>query len=128
MKMKKYAPYVILFLFAAVIWNVFFYASGSTLNIDGEDIGGPLGAFLGMLFAGGGIVIATLVMLVVGAVLAVVFAGVGVIVIGAIGVAALAVAAAVSPLLLPLLVPVAIIWFLVKRSRKNRAALTEQPV
>lgn len=125
--MKKYAPYVILFLLAAVIWNVFFYANGAALHIDGEEIDGPLGAFLGMVFAGGGMIIAAFVMVVVGAVLAVVFAGVGVIVIGTIGVAALAVAAAVSPLLLPLLVPVAIIWFMVKRSRKNRA-LAEQAV
>ena len=123
--MKKYAPYVILFLVAAVIWSVFFDANGSTIHIDGAEVDGPLGAFLGLLFAGGGIVISALVMLVVGAVLAVVFAGVGVIVIGAIGVAALAVAAAVSPLLLPILIPFAIYW-LMKRSRRNRAALQEQ--
>jgi len=55
-------------------------------------------------------------------VLAVVFAGVGVILLGALGVAAVAVALAISPLLLPLLVPVAIIWFLVSRSRKARVA------
>jgi hypothetical protein len=65
--------------------------------------------------------IAAIVMLVVGAVLAVVFAGVGIILLGALGVAALAVAAAISPLLLPLLLPLAVIWFFVSRSRRNRA-------
>jgi hypothetical protein len=56
-----------------------------------------------------------------------VFAGVGVILLGALCLAALAVAAAISPLLLPLLVPAAIIWFFVSRSRKHRT-LREQTV
>jgi hypothetical protein len=61
-----------------------------------------------------------LVMLVVGAVLAVVFAGVGIILIGGLGIGAAALALAISPLLLPLLLPLAVIWYLVKRSNKNR--------
>jgi hypothetical protein len=119
--MKKIAPYVILFLFAMLAWNVFLHSGDTSFNIDGEEVGGPLGALLGMLFAGGGIMIAGLVMVVVGVVLAVVFAGVGIIVVGALAVAALAVVAAVSPLFLPLLLPLAVIWFFVNRSRKNRA-------
>jgi hypothetical protein len=118
--MKKIAPYVILFLFAMLIWNVFVHNDGMSFNIDGEEFDGPFGALLGMLFAGGGILIAGLVMVVVGVVLAVVFAGVGVIVVGALGVAALAVVAAIAPLFLPLLL-LAGIWYLVSRSRKNRA-------
>ncbi|MCA1858214.1 hypothetical protein LE190_20090 [Massilia oculi] len=120
--MKKFAPYIILFLFALLLWGVATDADFMTLNIDGEEVGGPLGAFLGMIFAGGGMLIAAVVMLVVAIVLAVVFAGVGVILLGALFVAAAAVALAISPLLLPLLVPVAIIWFLVARSRKARLA------
>jgi hypothetical protein len=119
--MKKIAPYVILFLFALLLWNVFAHGDGMTVNLDGEEIGGPLGALLGVLFAGGGIMIAGIVMVVVGVVLAVVFAGVGIIVVGALAVAALAVTAAVAPLFLPLLLPLAIIWFFVSRSRKHRA-------
>jgi hypothetical protein len=119
--MKKIAPYVILFLFAMLAWNVFVHSGDMSFNIDGDEVDGPLGAFLGVLFAGGGMMIAAIVMLVVGAVLAVVFAGVGIILLGALGVAALAVAAAISPLLLPLLLPLAVIWFFVSRSRRNRA-------
>jgi hypothetical protein len=123
--MKKIAPYVILFLFAMLAWNVFVHNDGMTFNIDGDEVGGPLGALLGMLFAGGGIMIAVLVMVVVGVMLAVVFAGVGIIVVGALAVAALAIVAAISPLFLPLLLPLALIWFFVRRSRKHRA-LREQ--
>jgi hypothetical protein len=123
--MKKIAPYVILFLFAMLAWNVFVHNDGMTFNIDGDEVGGPLGALLGMLFAGGGIMIAVLVMVVVGVMLAVVFAGVGIIVVGALAVATLAIVAAISPLFLPLLLPLALIWFFVRRSRKHRA-LREQ--
>ncbi|MFC0253689.1 hypothetical protein [Massilia consociata] len=125
--MKKSAPnyalYIILFLFALLLWDVATDAGDfMTVNVDGEEIGGPLGALLALLFAGGGTIIAGIVMIVVGLVLAVVFAGVGVILLGALGVAAVAVALAISPLLLPLLVPVAIVWFFVARSRKARVA------
>jgi hypothetical protein len=118
--MKKIAPFVILFLFCLLAWNVFAHSSGMSFDIDGEEIDGPLGAVLGLLFAGGGIIIAALVVLFVGAVLAVVFAGVGVLLALGLGLAALVLAAVISPLLLPILVPAAIIWFFVSRSRRNR--------
>ncbi|MCS0588028.1 hypothetical protein ACFQ09_08890 [Massilia norwichensis] len=118
--MKKPALFVIAFLFALLLWNVFAYGTGPVVNIDGDEIDGPLGALLAVLFAGGGTLIAALVMVVVGVVLAVVFAGVGIILIGGLGIGAVVLALAVSPLLLPLLLPLALIWYMVGRSRKNR--------
>ncbi len=118
--MKKIAPYVILFLFCLLAWNVFMHSSGVTFDIDGEEFDGPLGAVLSLLFAGGGLIIAGLVVLFVGAVLAVVFAGVGVLLALGLGLALLVLAAVMSPLLLPILVPVAIIWFFMNRSRRTR--------
>ncbi|VXB61790.1 hypothetical protein [Massilia sp. 9I] len=119
--MKNFAKIAILFLIALLLWDLAVDSSDfMSFNIDGDEVSGPLGAFLGLLFAGGGVIIAGVVVLVVSVVLAVVFAGVGVILLGALGVAAVAVALAISPLLLPLLVPVAIIWYLVARSRKTR--------
>jgi hypothetical protein len=119
--MKKTAAFVILFLFALLAWNVLAYSGDMTFNIDGDEIDGPLGALLAMLFAGGGTLLAALVVLMVGAILAVVFAGVGIVLIGGLGLGALLLALAVSPLLLPLLLPLAVIWYLASRSRKNRA-------
>lgn len=119
--MKKSAAIVILFLFALLVWNMFAWNGDMAFNIDGEEIGGPLGALLGMLFAGGGMLLAGAIMLFVGAVLAVVFAGVGILCIGGLALGAFLLALMVSPLLLPLLVPVAIVWWLVGRSRRNRA-------
>jgi len=118
--MKNFAKIALLFVFALLLLDVASDAADfMSFNIDGDEVDGPLGALLAVIFAGGGLVIGGVVLLVVGVVLAVVFAGVGVIVLGALGVAAVAVALAISPLLLPLLVPVAIVWYLVSRSRKD---------
>ena len=126
--MKNFAKIALLFVFAVLLLDIASDAADFMhFNIDGDEVDGPLGALLAVIFAGGGLVIAGLVMLVVGAVLAVVFAGVGVIVVGALGCAALAVALALSPLLLPLLVPVAIVWYLVSRSRKERLPAAAHP-
>jgi hypothetical protein len=118
--MKRIAPIVILFLFGLLAWNVFVQPSGMSFDIDGEEIDGPLGAVLGLLFAGGGMIIVALLVLFVGALLAVVFAGVGVLLALVLALVALVLAAVLSPLLLPLLIPVAIIWFFMHRARHNR--------
>lgn len=124
--MKNFAKIALLFVFALLLLDIAFDAADFMhFHVDGDEVDGPLGALLGLIFAGGGLVIGGVVLLVVGVVLAVVFAGVGVIVVGALGFAAVAVALALSPLLLPLLVPVAIIWYLVSRNRK---APIKQPV
>jgi hypothetical protein len=122
--MKNIRPFVILLLFFLLAWNVFGHSPGMHFDFDGDDLDGPLGAgfsFLGLLFAGGGMVIAVLAMLFVGALLAVVFAGLGVMLALGLGLAVLVVVAMVSPLLLPLLIPVAIIWFFARSGRRNRA-------
>jgi hypothetical protein len=123
--MKKTAAIIILFLFALLVWNVFTFGD-SVVSIGDEDFGGPLGAVLATVFAGGGMVLAGVIMLFVGAVLAVVFASVGILCIGGLAVGACVLALMISPLLLPLLVPLAIIWFFVSRSRKHR--IMQQPV
>jgi hypothetical protein len=118
--MKRIAPFVILFLFCLLLWNVFAHSPGMSFDIDGDVIDGPLGVLLGLLFAGGGLLIGGLVVLSVGAVLAVVFAGVGVLLAFGLALAALVLAALISPLLLPILIPAAIIWFFMHRARRHR--------
>jgi hypothetical protein len=115
--MKKYAPYVILFLFAAMLWNLFDWSGDMAINLDGEQIDGPLGFMLATLFTGGGMLLAIFISVITVAVLAVVFAGVGVILIGSLAIGALVLALAMSPLLLPLLIVVAIVWYAMRRPR-----------
>ena len=116
--MKKYAPYVILFLFAAMFWNLFAWSGDMTVNLDGDQIDGPLGFLLATLFAGGGTLLAAFISVIVAVVLAVVFAGVGAILLGSLAIGALVVALVISPLLLPLLVPAALVWYVMRRSRR----------
>jgi len=115
--MKKYAPYVILFLFAAMLWNLFTWSGDMTVNLDGEQVDGPLGFMLATLFTGGGMLLAIFISVITVAVLAVVFAGVGVILIGSLAIGALVLALAMSPLLLPLVLVVAIAWYAMRRPR-----------
>lgn len=125
--MRKTAIFIIAFLFALLLWNVFATGGEMVVDFDGDRVDGPLGALLALLFAGGGTLIALLAVLVAGAVLAVVFAGVGIVLIGSFGIGAAVLALAVSPLLLPLLLPLAAIWYLASRSRRRRLS-REQPV
>jgi hypothetical protein len=113
--MKKYAPYVILFLFAAMLWNLFTWSGDMTVNLDGDQIDGPLGFLLATLFTGGGMLLAVFISVITVAVLAVVFAGVGVILIGSLAIGALVLALAMSPLLL--VIVVALVWYAMRRPR-----------
>ena len=115
--MKKYAPYVILFLFAALLFNS--WGNDMTVNFDGDEIDGPLGWMLATLFAGGGTLLAIFTTLMMGVLLAVVFAGVGVILLGSLAIGAVVVALAISPLLLPLVIPVALVWYFMSRSSRK---------
>ena len=118
--MKRIAPVLILFLFAMIAWSVFRHAHGIDMDYMGDDFDGPFGALLGLVLAGGGLVIGGLVALFVGAVLAVVFAGVGVVLAAVLALVALLVAAALTPVMLPVLIPAAIIWWLVSRRNKSK--------
>jgi len=95
--------------------------SGMTVNIDGDEIDGPLGAFIGLIAAGGGLLLAAVICAAVAVFLGMLFAGLGVLMITGIVLLALVGSAAVSPLLLPLLIPIGLYWFFVSRPRKQRA-------
>jgi len=125
--MKKTVAIIALFLFAMLVWNASIYGGGMTFDIDGDHVDGPLGALLGLIFAGGGMLLAGVIMLFVGGLLALVFTGVGILVAGGLALGMALLALAISPLLLPLLLPLAVIWYVVGRSRKQRV-LREQAV
>ena len=124
--MKKTIAIIVFFLFALFAWNVF-SGSDMSFDIDGEHVDGPLGALLGLVFAGGGMLLAGVIMLFVGAVLAVVFTSVGIVLAGGLAMGMGMLALAISPLLLPLLLPLAVIWYVFGHSRKQRM-LREQAV
>jgi len=117
--MKKIVPYLVLILCALLLWDLLFSFGDASIHIDGDEIDGPIGAALALLFGAGGAILGVVAAIVAGVVLAVVFAGVGVVLLAALAVAAVAVAAAIVPFMLPLLALV-LVWYLVQRSRRNR--------
>ena len=124
--MKKFLPVLILFLLAALVWNVFVSPGDMHVQFDGDEIDGPLGVLLGTVFAGGGLLIAGVVLVLVAALLAVVFAGVGILVVSVLALVAVGVAVLVAPFMLPFLIPVGIVWFFVSRARRIRAKAAAQ--
>lgn len=112
--MKKFLTLIIIFLLAMIVLK----ASGShdmAWHWDGDDFDGPFDLLFGLLFAGGGLLIAAVV-------LACVALFAGVMIAGGIGLCMLLVALFTAPLLLPLLIPLAILWLVVSRNRKRSAA------
>jgi hypothetical protein len=125
---KKLILAAFLFLLAVMAWQSIF-GDNMNINIDGDEIDGPLGAVLAVFFGGAGMLIAGVVMVCVTIFLCLLFAGLGILMVGGMALAAVLVVAAVSPLLLPLLIPIGIYCFFSARSRKQRQrAVMEQAV
>lgn len=122
-KAKKLVFATVIFLLAVAAWQSAF-GDGMNVNIDGDEIDGPLGAVLGVLFAGGGMVLAGVIISCLAVFLAVLFAGLGLVMVSGMVLAAVVVALAISPLMLPLLIPLGIYWLMTRRSRKLRLRAT----
>lgn len=126
--LKKVLPVAIIAALAIAAW-IAMDSNNLHVNIDGDEIDGPLGALLGVVFGGAGLLIAGVAVTFAAVLVGVLFAGLGVLMITVLALAALLVAAAVSPLLLPLLIPFGIYWIVTARSRKQRRhALLEHAV
>lgn len=116
---KKLILATVLFLLAVLAWQSI-VGDNMHVNIDGDEIDGPLGTVLAVFFGGAGMLIGGVVMVCVTIFLCLLFAGLGILMVGGMALAAVLVVAAVSPLLLPLLIPIGIYWFFSARSRKQR--------
>ncbi|MTV37552.1 hypothetical protein [Duganella radicis] len=127
-KAKKFIFAAFIFLLAVAVWQSVF-GDGMHVNIDGDEIDGPLGALLALLFGGAGMLLAGVIMTCVAIFLCLLFASLGVLAVFGVGLAAVVAVALVSPLLLPLLIPVGLYWLFVSRPRKQRLQATmQQPV
>ena len=97
-------------------------ATDMHMQFNGSDIDGPLEWLFGLVFAGGGVLIAALVLVCVAVVMGVVLAGVGMVLLAVLAFCVVLALALSTPVLLPLLIPVAIVWLLVSRNRKQAQA------
>lgn len=119
--MKKLLVVTLVVLLTIAACNAF-DAHDYYFHVDGDEIGGPFGALLAMILAGGGIVLAALIMVAVAIFVCFVFAGVGVLIVAALALGCFIVVAVVAPFLLPVLIPLAILWWIARRNRDRRAA------
>jgi hypothetical protein len=117
--MKKLLAFTLIVLLAIAAWNSI-DTSDMVVNIDGEEIGGTLGALLGLAIGGAGLLIGAVTIMSVAVLVGLLLAGVGILTVAALALAAVIVAAVAAPFTLPLLLPVAIIWYLAARNRKQR--------
>lgn len=118
--MKKLVAVAILVLFAMLVWDIGLNLNDMHVEFDGDEVGGPLGALIGLLAGGAGLLIGGVVLAAVGLCLALLFAGLGIVAILGLAAGAVVLAALVSPLLLPLALVVLVVWALSGR-RKARA-------
>ncbi len=118
--MKKLFPAVVIFLTAMVIWNVFVQPGHFMVDIDGDSFDGPVGIVFGSLLAGGGMLLAAVIVSLVGLLLTLLFAGLGILLVAGLAVGAVCLAAMLSPLMLPLLIPVGIFWIFYRRNQRQQ--------
>ena len=118
-KAKKLVFAALIAVLAVAAWQSIL-GEGMHVNIDGDEFDGPLGAVFGILFAGGGMLIAAVAITCAAVLVGVLFAGLGILMVSALALGAVVLLAAMAPLMLPLLIPVGIYWIFANRSRKQR--------
>ena len=119
--MKKLLTFVLILMLACLFLDKI-GATDMHMQFNGSDIDGPLEWLFGLVFAGGGVLIAALVLVCVAVVMGVVLAGVGMVLLAVLVIGVVLALALSTPVLLPLLIPVAIVWLLVSRNRKQAQA------
>lgn len=122
--MKKFLSFLILFVLAVMILDASFDPWHWNVTLDDHHVDGPLGTLIGAAVAGSSLLIAAVVAIVVGAILTLVFAGVGVVVCCALLLAAAVTAIVLLPFTFPVLIPVAVIWYLMMRDQRHRQPVT----
>jgi hypothetical protein len=107
-----------LLMLVIVGWALFAGSNAVTIVVNGQEVAGPLKGAIGI----GGLVVALIALVCAAILLAFVFAGIGVIVLGLVVLAGLLLALLAFPFLLPVLVPLAIVWAFVALARRPKAA------
>ena len=120
--MKKIALILVALLVGSLIWGLL--QSGSvTLTINGEEVAGPMKVVAG----GWGFLVALVTLFGVAILLAFVMAGVGLLVFGSLLLVGVVIVAFVFPFLLPVLLPLFIVWAFAAGMRRGRKTAGGNP-
>src|SRR5438094_3015762 len=109
---KKLAIALAVLMLAIVAWGLFLESNAVTIVINGQQVTGPKG-----VIGAGGLVVALIALFCAAILLVFVFAGIGVIVLGCFVFVGMILAVLAFPFLLPLLIPLAILWGFVAITR-----------
>jgi len=104
--LRKLAIVLAIVMVGALAWQVFGRGDAVSIRINGREIEGPFDAVLGVW----GLIVATVTLFCVAILLAFVFAGVALLLLGVFAMVGLVLAAVAFPFLLPIVIPLFILW------------------
>jgi hypothetical protein len=113
---KKLALVLTVLMIVFLAWAL--WGPGLYVTINGHEITSPFDAIVGVW----GLILSVAIIFFVGIILALVFAGVGLIILGCLALVGLILAVIASPFLLPLLIPLFIVWIICSLARKTKTA------
>jgi hypothetical protein len=111
---KKLAIALAILMLAIVAWGLLLESNAVTIVINGQQVTGPLKDAIGV----GGLVVALIALFCAAILLVFVFAGIGVIVLGCFILVGMIIAVLAFPFLLPVLIPLAILWGFIAITRR----------
>jgi hypothetical protein len=115
---RKLALILAALMVAILILSLMAPTGTVSVTINGKEVAGPLSTVLGVW----GTLLAAVVLLCVAILLAFVFAGVGLIVLGVFVLVGLILAAVAVPFLLPVLIPLSLVWLFCSIARTSKKA------
>jgi hypothetical protein len=120
--MKKAVLVLVILLIALLAWGLI-QSGNVSMTVNGHELAGPMKAAVGSW----GIIIAIVVLFCVAILLTFVLAGVGLVILGCLVLVGLILAAVSFPFLLPLLIPLFIVWAFVAGVRRGKTIITKTP-
>jgi hypothetical protein len=111
--MKKIALISVLILAFVCAWGLM--SSDVSITVNGQEFHGPLETMIG----GWGLIIATVAIFCVAILMAFVLAGVGLVILGLLALVGFLLLGALFPFLLPVLIPLLIVWAFCAGARRN---------
>jgi hypothetical protein len=120
--MKKVVLILVALLVGLLVWGLIQTVNVS-VTVNSHELAGPMKAAVG----GWGFLVAILVLFCAAILLAIIFAGVGLVVLGCLVLVGLILAAVAFPFLLPLLIPLFIVWAIMASTRRGKANITGTP-
>ena len=112
---KKLAIPLTVLMLGVVAWGLFLERDAVTIVINGQQVTGPLKDAIGA----GGLVVALIALFCAATLLVFVFAGIGLLVLGGAVFVGLILTGLAFPFLLPVLIPLAIVWGFVALTRNH---------